>query len=107
MRRLILNCNRRMLSCGAITGAAGAAIGAGSVLCLGAALGWVAGLFASAAIGGLVIWLASKRLLADATACLAALGDEEVDHTRRHARRPPTDRYRSWGQQPLTPGSLI
>ena len=91
MRRLILNCNRRMLSCGAITGAAGAAIGAGSVLCLGAALGWVAGLFASAAIGGLVIWLASKRLLADATACLAALGDEEVDHTRgctRDDRRP-------------------
>jgi methyl-accepting chemotaxis protein len=70
-----------MLTCGAITGSAGAAIGAGSVLCLGSAMGSIAGLVAGAAVGGLVIWLASKRLLRDATACLAALGALEADHT--------------------------
>jgi methyl-accepting chemotaxis protein len=31
-------------------------------------------------VGGLVIYLASKRLLGDATTCLAALGDDEADH---------------------------
>jgi methyl-accepting chemotaxis protein len=76
-----VNCHPRMSSCGAIIGTVGAAIGAGSVLCLGSRLGWVAGLLAGAAVGGLVICLACKRLLRDATACLAALGDEEDDHS--------------------------
>jgi methyl-accepting chemotaxis protein len=81
-----------MLCCGAITGGAGAAVGAGSVLGLGSALGAFAGVLAGAAVGGLVIWLASKRLLHDATACLAALGAEEADLTpgarETHADRP-------------------
>ena len=56
------------------------------------ALGWVAGLFASAAIGGLVIWLASKRLLTDATACLAALGMRRliISADARETDRRPT-----------------
>ena len=70
----------RMLLCGAITGAASAAMGAVSVVCLGSALGWLTGLLAGAAIGGLAIGLASSRLLHDATACLAALGADEADH---------------------------
>ncbi len=75
-----MNCDPRMSSCGAITGMAGAAIGAGSVLSLSSPLHWVVGLLAGAALGGLVIGLASRRLLRDATDCLAALGDEEGDH---------------------------
>ncbi len=75
-----MKCQPRMSSWGAIAGTAGAAIGAGSVLSLASPLGWVAGLLAGMAVGGLVIFLASKRLLRDATACLAALGDQEAEH---------------------------
>jgi twitching motility protein PilJ len=40
-------------------------------------MGWVVGPLAAAALGGVVILLATRRLLQTATACLAALGDEE------------------------------
>ncbi len=86
-----MNCHPRMSYCGAITGAAGAAIGAGSVLCLGSTLGSIAGLLAGAAIGGLAIGLAASRLLHDATACLAALGADEADHSPG-ARETDADR---------------
>jgi len=80
-----------MLLCGAITGTAVAAIGAGSVLCLGSGLGSIAGLLAGAALGGLVVWLVSKRLVRDATACLAALGALEIGH-HPGARETDADR---------------
>ena len=86
-----MNFHPRMLLCGAITGAASAAIGAVSVVCLGFALGSLAGLLAGAAIGGLAIGLASSRLLHDATACLAALGADEADHSPG-ARETDADR---------------
>jgi hypothetical protein len=86
-----VNFHPRMLLCGAITGAASAAIGAVSVVCLGFALGSLAGLLAGAAIGGLAIGLASSRLLHDATACLAALGADEADHSPG-ARETDADR---------------
>jgi twitching motility protein PilJ len=68
-----------MSASGAITGTVVAAIGAGSVLGLGSPLGGIVGLFAGAALGGLVSFLASKRLLRDATVCLAALGNDDGD----------------------------
>jgi len=71
-----------MTYCGAIAGAASAAIGVGPALTLGRSLGCVAGLLAGAAVGGLVVYLASKRLLRDGVACLAALGDERAFHDR-------------------------
>jgi methyl-accepting chemotaxis protein len=77
-----VNCLPRMSSCGAITCAIGAGIGAGSVLWLASPLGWVVGVSSGAAIGGLVIGLASRRLLHAATACLAALADDD-DHDHR------------------------
>jgi twitching motility protein PilJ len=52
----------------------GVVLGAGSVLALRSDLGWVVGLLAGAALGGLGSCLAANRLLRDATACLAALG---------------------------------
>ena len=72
-----MSCHPRMAFCGTITGMAGAALGAGSVLGLGSTLGWLVGLLAGSAVGGMAIWLACQRLLRDATACLAALGTEE------------------------------
>jgi methyl-accepting chemotaxis protein len=69
-----------MSACGAIAGTVGAAIGAGSVLFLGAPLGWVAGLLSGAVVGGLVICLTTRRLLRDATACLSALEADDGDH---------------------------
>ena len=75
-----MNCHRRISFCGAITCAAGALIGAGSVRWLASPLGWVVGISAGAAVGGLVIGVAFRRLLRAATACLAALADQEDDH---------------------------
>ena len=72
-----MNCHRQMSCWGTITGMVGAAIGAGAVMGLGSALGWLVGLLAGAVIGGLAMFVATGRLLRDATACLAALGDDE------------------------------
>jgi twitching motility protein PilJ len=58
-------------------GAVGAAVAVGSVLSLGTHLGWVLALLAGAASGGVGAWLAARRLLGDATVCLAALGNDE------------------------------
>jgi hypothetical protein len=69
-----------MLAGGVITGTAGAALGAGCILGLGTALGCAAGLMSGAIVGGLAIWLASQRVLGDATVCLAALCIEEGNH---------------------------
>jgi len=69
----------RIVSRGMVIGAAGAAVAVGSVLRLGPQLGWVFGLLAGAGVGGLGAWLAAKRLLGDATTCLAALGNDERD----------------------------
>ncbi|HKI17863.1 MAG TPA: methyl-accepting chemotaxis protein, partial [Isosphaeraceae bacterium] len=69
----------RIVSRGVVIGAAGAAVAVGSVLSLGTHLGWVCGLLAGAAGGGVGAWLAAKRLLGDATICLAALGNDERD----------------------------
>jgi len=80
-----------MAFCGGITGMVGAALGAGSVLGLGSYLGWVVGLLAGSAVGGIAIWLACQRLLRDATACLAALDIEEGRHNPE-ARGPDGDR---------------
>jgi ABC-type transporter Mla subunit MlaD len=85
-----MNSQTRMSSCGAIAGIVSAAIGAGSALYLRPSLGWPGGLVGGAAVGGLAIYLASNRLLRDATACVAALGDEEVSHNQGRRR---TDAY--------------
>jgi len=69
----------RIVSRGAVIGAAGAAAAVGSVLGLGPRLGWVCGLLAAAAVGGFGAWLAARQLLGDATTCLAALGNDERD----------------------------
>jgi len=66
-----------IVSRGVVIGAAGAAVAAGSVLGLGPRLGWVLGLLAGALVGGIGAWLAGRRLLGDATTCLAALGNDE------------------------------
>jgi twitching motility protein PilJ len=58
-------------------GLVSAAIGAGSVLCLGVPWGWVVGLLSGAAVSGLALVLVTRRLLHDATACLAAIVDEQ------------------------------
>jgi twitching motility protein PilJ len=77
MSRLTVNCHPRMSGWGTIAGAISAAVGAGAVLSLGAPLGWAVGLLAGSAVGGLANFLATGRLLREATACVAALGDEE------------------------------
>src|SRR5262245_54614535 len=65
----------RVVSIGGMTGLVGALLGVGSVLGLRSDLGWVAGLLAGVMVGGLGSWLVAERLLREATACLAALGD--------------------------------
>ena len=102
-----MNFHPRMLLCGAITGTASAAIGAVSVVCMGSALGWLAGVMAGATIGGLAIGLASSRLLHDATACLAALGADEADHPPGTREAVLTERYLFWDRRRSTTGSLI
>src|SRR5437763_3252317 len=74
-----MDSQQRVGCLGGITGMVGAALGAGSVLGLRPDLGWVLGLLAGAAVGGLGTWLAAQRLLRDATACLAVLGNDESD----------------------------
>jgi twitching motility protein PilJ len=49
-------------------------MGAGSVLGLGPYPGWIFGLLGGSVAGALATWLSIRRLLSDATACLAALG---------------------------------
>ncbi|MFI5457476.1 MAG: methyl-accepting chemotaxis protein [Isosphaerales bacterium] len=68
-----------IVSRGMVIGAAGAAGAAGLVLSLGPRLGWVLGLLAGAAVGGIGAWLAAGQLLGNATACLAALRNDECD----------------------------
>ena len=49
---------------------------------------------------GIGSWLAAKRLLRDATACLAALGDDGDGPERWRTRgRTGTGRYRSWDRK--------
>ena len=106
MRRLIMNWDRRMLSCGGITG--GRCGHRGGICPLsGGSSGLGCRSLGRCGHGGLVIWLASERLLPDAMACLAALGDEEADHRRTHARRGADRPIPVLGQQTSTPGSLI
>jgi methyl-accepting chemotaxis protein len=69
----------RIVSRGVVIGAAGAAVAVGSVLSLGTHWGWICGLLAGAAGGGVAAWLTAKRLLGDATICLAALGSDQRD----------------------------
>jgi twitching motility protein PilJ len=52
-------------------------MGAGAVVGLGPRPGWVAGLLAGATVGALGAWLAGRRLLWQATACVTALGSQE------------------------------
>lgn len=90
-----MTCYSRMSCWGAFAGLAGAALGAGSVLSLGAPLGLVAGLVLGGVVGGAAVLLATRRLVRDATACLAALGDEtrELNREGREAADdvlPPT-----------------
>ena len=54
----------------------GAILGVGSVVGLRSDLGWAIGLLAGGAVGGLGSWLAAKRVLREATACLVALGND-------------------------------
>ncbi len=77
----------RIVSRGVVIGAAGAAAAVGSVLQLGPRLGWVLGLLAGAAAGGLCAWLAARRVLGDATTCLAALGSDERDQEPASSER--------------------
>jgi ABC-type transporter Mla subunit MlaD len=69
----------RVVSIGGLAGMVGAILGVGAVQVLRADLGWLVGLLAGGAAGGIGSWLASGRLLRDATACLAALGDDGDD----------------------------
>ena len=55
----------------------GAILGVGSVVGLRSDLGWAIGLLAGGAVGGLGSWLAARRVLREATACLAALGNDD------------------------------
>ncbi len=54
-------------------------------------LGWLVGLLAGGAVGGLGIWLAAERLLRDAAACLSAVGDVG-DETEAGRQRIDGDR---------------
>jgi twitching motility protein PilJ len=72
----------RIVSRGVLSGAAAAAVAVavGPGLSLGAHLGAVLAIAAGAAIGGAGGWLAGRRLLGDATICLASLGNDERNH---------------------------
>ncbi len=61
---------------GGLAGMVGAILGVAAVRVLRTDLDWLVGLLAGGAAGGIGSWLASRRLLRDATACLAALGDD-------------------------------
>jgi ABC-type transporter Mla subunit MlaD len=82
----------RVVSIGGVTGMVGTLLGGSSVLMLRADLGWLIGLLAGGAAGGLGSWLAAKRVLRDATACLAAVGDGSDG--------PETGRYGPDGARP-------
>jgi twitching motility protein PilJ len=69
----------RVISLGGMTGLVVAFLAAGSILVLGSGLGWMVGLLAGAAVGGLGSWLAADHLLRAATACLTALGEHSHD----------------------------
>ena len=66
----------RAVSVGGLAGMAGALLGAGAALGLRAELGWPIGLLAGGVAGALGCWLSAERLVRDATACLAAVGEE-------------------------------
>jgi methyl-accepting chemotaxis protein len=80
-----------MSLCGVITGVIGAAAGAGCTLFLGSRFGWVAAIAGGAAMGGVVVGVASEQLLRQATACLADLvdlaGDSELGSREAVAAR--------------------
>jgi methyl-accepting chemotaxis protein len=69
----------------------GAILAAGSARGLRPELGWAIGLLAGGAVGGVGSWLTARRLLRDATACLAAVGDDG-DGPEAGGSRPDGDR---------------
>src|SRR5262245_11116189 len=75
-RRCRMSWRPRAVSIGGLAGMVGAILGVAAVRVLRTDLGWLVGLLAGGAAGGIGSWLASGRLLRDATTCLAALGDD-------------------------------
>jgi twitching motility protein PilJ len=66
----------RVVWIGGLAGLIGTILGVAAVRGLRTDIGWIVGLLAGGAAGGIGSWLASGRLLRDATACLAALWDD-------------------------------
>jgi twitching motility protein PilJ len=64
---------RRALSQGILWGVVSGTLACGSVMALGLSAGSALAVLAGAAVGALITWSSSRRLLHDATACLCAL----------------------------------